>query len=324
MAHKITKLDRIVSLQPCWHKLEQIVPEITFDNSGLNWNVVKAPVTVNGELAGDWQAVVREDTNLILNIPKKSYEIIQNSRVWEMIDNALNGVDYHIQVAGSLQGCRKIFISISLDDKQDYCVNADKYKNFLTFATSHDGSMALEAYDTSVRVVCNNTLIASRADKGDINLKVMHTSNANFKIEDMEQTLERLFNKRDEFYSSLKFLAHKPMSADYANKILLGFVSSDAISTRAENVVSKIITLFKSGKGNHGKTYYDLLNGVTEFYTHHATENKEKALVSNEFGVAGERKVEFYDALLSDAALDNLAKRGEQLLKKQKSAVLVD
>lgn len=313
------KFDKIISLEKCWHGLEQIVPEIKFDNSGLDWTVEKRQLFIP---CGDdhcpvdgWQAVVRADNHLVLNIPKTTYSIIQNSRVWEIIENALVGVNHKVAVTGSLQNCRKVFISVSIDGKQDYVVNGDKFQNFLTFTTSHDGSIALECYDTSIRVVCQNTLNASRANKaGNVNLKVYHTKGNEFKIKDMEKTLEDLFVKREEFYNSLEYLANKPMTVEQANKILTGFLGSEELSTRVENQVEEIVGLFRNGKGNQGKSAYDLLNGVTEYFTHNASDNKVKLLTSNEFGSAGEKKVEFYDLLLSDKELDALAKRGEKLL----------
>jgi phage/plasmid-like protein (TIGR03299 family) len=327
MSAGIYQHDKVVSLKPTWHKLENIVEEIIFGNSGLDWLVEKRPIFIpvgmeQSQVDG-WQAIVRKDNNLVLNIPKKSYEIIQNSRVFEAIENSLVGVKHTIEVTGSLMNCRKVFISIAIDGKQDYLANGDKFKNFLTFATSHDGSLALEAYDTATRVVCQNTLNASRRDKGILNLSVLHKKNAEIKIEKMEQNLTELFEFRDEFYKSLEFLASRPMTVEQANKVLTGFIGrGDELSTRSENQIEEMVGLFQHGKGNNGKTVYDLLNGVTEYYTHNASENKAKAFASNEFGSAGEKKMDFYELCLSDAELNKLAAQGEKLLKAQ-SAVTV-
>ena len=327
MSANILKNDRIVSLEKCWHGLEEIVEQIEFANSGLDWQVEKRPLFIdcgNDKCRVDgWEAVVRKDKDLVLQIPKQSYAIIQNSRVWETLENALTGIGHKVQVTGSLGDCRKVFISISLDENQDYLVNKDKFRNFLTFVTSHDGTMAFEAYDTAIRVVCSNTLNASRSAKGNLNLKVYHTQNNELKIKDMEKTIDELLVKRQEFYTSLEYLMSKPVSLKQANEILTGFIANgEEVSTRAANQVETMLGLFQKGQGNSGVTAYDLLNGVTEYYTHQYTDNAVKRLVSNEFGAAGDKKIEFYDSLLSDVELDKLAKRGEKLLAAASAATV--
>lgn len=106
------------------------------------------------------------------------------------------------------------------------------------------------------------------------------------------------------------------MSLELANKVLAGFVvNGDEMSTRASNTVNAISNLFVAGIGNNGNTYADLLNGVTEYYTH--SNNKKNAFnnfQSSEFGGAAQTKAEFFDALMNDDTLNSLAKRGEKLL----------
>jgi phage/plasmid-like protein (TIGR03299 family) len=328
MSAGILKLDKIVSTEKCWHNLEELVEAINFSNSGLDWEVERRELFVpcNGTVCpvDGWQAIVRKDKDYTLNVAKNSYAIIQNSRVWQALEEALVGVNYKVVTTGSLQNCRKVFISVAIDGKQEYVVNGDKFMNYLTFASSHDCSMGLEAWDTSIRVCCQNTLKASRANKGDINLRVYHTKNNEFKIREMESTLESLFEKRQEFYTSLEYLMSKPMTLDRANQIVAGFVANgDELSTRAENQTDEIVGLFQHGKGNSGQTYFDLLNGVTEYFTHNASDNKQKLFVSNEIGSAGEKKVEFYDLLMNDDELNQLAARGDALLKARQQAVVV-
>jgi len=323
MSAGILKNDKIVSIAPCWHKMEQLVSSIDFLNSGLNWEVEKRDLFIpcgNDHCkVSNWQAVVRKDLDLVLNIPKTSYAMIQNSRLWEILSNSLVGVNYKVAVTGSLQDCRKVFISIQIDGKQDFVVNGDSFQSFITFVTSHDGSLALESYSTETRVCCMNTLNASRAAKGHVDLKVYHTKNNELKIQDMEKTLEEMFEKREDFYKSLEYLASKPLSLEQCNKLLTGFIGKgEELSTRAENQVNTMLGYFQKGIGNKGQTYYDSLNAVTQNFTHNASENKAKALASNEFGSAGNKKVEFYDILMSDNEIDRLVKQGERLLQANK------
>jgi phage/plasmid-like protein (TIGR03299 family) len=329
MSHQINKLDKVVATEKTWHGLEQIVEAITFENSGLNWEVEKRELFVpcDGTVCpvDGWQAIVRKDTHTVLNIPKKTYAIISNNRVWEALQEALVGVNYKVVSTGSLQNCRKVFISVAIEDKQDYVVNGDKFRNYISFITSHDGTLAFTAQDVSLRVVCFNTMTASLAQGGgSVDLKVYHSKNNEFKIREMEKTLEDLFIKREEFYKSVEYLMNKPVSLDKANQILTGFVGNgDELSTRAENQAQELVGLFQNGLGNNGQTYADLLNSVTQYFTHSVSDNKQKLFVSNEIGSAGQKKVEFFDLLMNDAELNQLAARGDALLKARQQAVVV-
>lgn len=320
MSANILENDTITATEKTWHGLETIVPAIEFDNSGLDWLVTerKAFMQHDGDMVEipNQKVICRQDNGLVLNISKDRYNIIQNERVWECLENALQGVNYTVKVAGSLGNCGKVFISVGIDGKQEYVVNGDKFKNHLTFVSSHDGSMSFQVYDTAVRVVCENTLNLSQRMKGEIKLNVRHSRNAEVRIQEMEKVLENLFQKREEFYSSYRYLVESPMTEDKAEKILVGWLNNGKkeVSTRTQNVVNNIVDRYKFGLGNNGQTKADLLNGVTEYFTRQSSDNRRKLYASSEFGLGAKRKAEFSDLIINDDQLDQLAANGEKML----------
>lgn len=322
MSHQIEKNDVIKATEPTWHRLEKIEKVITFDNSGLDWLVTSVPALqlINGEHkeVEGFQVIRRQDMpDCVINIAKDSYAIIQNERVWQALEASLQGIGYDILCTGSLGNCSKIFISLKLHDQQDYLVNGDSFKDYLTFTSSHDGSMAFEAFDTSLRVVCNNTLQYARKSKGGMKMRVLHTKNHELKIQGMEQAIESLFEKRAEYYANLERLANQTLSPEVAKRVIAGFLGDGEkeLSTRKKNQIDSIETLFESGQGNKGETVYDLLNGVTEYFTHHARKDGDsaKTFSQSEFGNGANKKAEFYD-LLTNGQLEDLAAKGEKLL----------
>ena len=314
MSHNIQKNDSCVTLESTWHGLEKIVPFIDYKSSGLDWKVEKHKImTENGIDINGYEAVIRPDKELTLNVAKDSYTLIQNEQLFEIISEGLTGINHKIVSAGSLGDCRKIYISVELCGHQDYLVNGDKFKNILSFVSSHDGSMALEAYDSSIRVVCANTLQWSRKQKGLLNLKVRHTQNSQLKIEGMKETIEKLFKKRESFYETYAGLCVRPMDSKKAEQIIAGFLAKgEDMSTRAYNQTQEITQLFRAGLGNKGETQADLLNAVTEYYTR-GGENKAKSFASSEFGSARDRKLDFFE-LMTDGEIDKIARRGEATL----------
>lgn len=325
MAHEIYENDKITAIESTWHGLETIVDKINLENSGLDWLVTSKPMSFvhNGEnnVVDGYQAIVRQDSGLVLNVAKDSYAIIQNHQIFDLIDNALEGVNYKINTAGSLFNCKKVFVSVQLEEKQDYLINGEAFKNYLTFTTSHDATLPFCVYDTSVRVVCNNTLKMSWADSrnGMVALRVMHTKNSNLHIASMHEKLDAIFQKRDEFYENYANLMLEKIDEKTAKNVLTGWMTpAKDVSTRTKNQIENVVDLFHSGAGNKGETKADLLNAVTEYYTHDANSNDAiKNLQSNEFGAYGDKKMAFSEVIFDDEALNKLAERGEKLLELQ-------
>jgi hypothetical protein len=315
MAANLLKKDTCFSLQKEWHGLETIVPEITYETSGLDWTVERQPILLEStgkQIKGHF-AVYCPEKEEVIQVAKDSYTLIQNSQLFEIMSEGLAGIPFKIVAAISLGNLQKVAVTVALEEKQDYLINGEEFKNFVTFASSHNGSMNLYSYDTSIKSICGNTLQWSLADKGILNLKVRHTKNSQVKIENMKQQIETLFKKREEWYTSYERLSQQPMSLEQAEKILFGFEAKNEISTRTRNKVGEIHQLFQNGLGNKGVNVGDIFGAITEYYTSKSSSNPGKAWASSEFGLGRDKKLAFWSAI-EDGELDKLAKRGEKLL----------
>lgn len=325
MSHNIKESDKVISIAKCWHGLETIVQVITFLTSGLNWTVGEFPLTANGQPIEGWKALIRSDINLVLHLFKDGYKVIQNAQIWTAMETALAGIPYRVVTAGSLGGCKRTFISIELLGQPDDYVRGDQFKNYLTFINSFDGFCTARLYGSNTRVVCQNTLNMSLSDKGFLDLSVKHTTGADLRFADMANTVQTYLQSKAAFYADLAKLADRPISAATAANLIAGFVAdpkTGKLSAKSANQGKKMMELFATGKGNKGQTRYDLLNGVTEYYTHETNpDNRGKALASNMLGTFGERKGDMLDILLSDAALDKWAAKGAAILADSEFAV---
>ena len=70
--------------------------------------------------------------------------------------DALLGEGVKYETAGSLQEGKKIWILAKLPEK--YIIEGEQIEPYLVFSSSHDGSGAIKAAMTPIRVVCQNTL----------------------------------------------------------------------------------------------------------------------------------------------------------------------
>ena len=134
-------------------------------------------------IVADKMATMRLDHNETLGLVSDKYGIVQNEDAFKFVDLFCSGQFAErdntpvIETCGVLGKGERVFVTakfpekIVLDAKRDDLVDM-----YMTFTTSHDGTGAVRAMVTPVRVVCNNTLtMALSHNIGRVSFR--HTSN---------------------------------------------------------------------------------------------------------------------------------------------------
>jgi phage/plasmid-like protein (TIGR03299 family) len=204
--------------QPAWHNLGTVFEEEVNTAEMLklahldNWNVRLEDVAIpeNFESDKSYSFVTRTNPfdktkNDVLGVVGERYVPLQNEDLFSFGDNLLDGGG-RWETAGSIRGGRVVFGSIALTDSITLDPNgrADKIDNYLLINTSHDGSIAIQASITPVRVVCANTLnlaLSSFKGKKDVKqtFKIRHTQTAEGKIAVAREALGLAHKYIDEF-----------------------------------------------------------------------------------------------------------------------------
>jgi phage/plasmid-like protein (TIGR03299 family) len=294
-----------------------------FPNTGLDWDVTKNPLVTL--LEGKYplpitshMSINRSDTEESIGIVGKGYEPIQNSRVWEALHRALNGVPFNVMGAGYTHHGGRIFIQAKVDGSADMKVNGDDFLNYFTLYSSHDGSSAFEIFDTSLRICCRNTLQAARRIGGkQFKLKVRHTRTADIRFENMMDQLDRIMANRQRTYRDLNYLNEIMLDRSEMLDWAVGFFNqANNLTGGASGKASESVRLAHTGTGNRGETAYDLLNGVTEMLTHgrdNTTRPATSLFKTSEFGSAADQKAHALDLLVAPRAFGRLVQRGREL-----------
>ena len=163
MAYGIMEYDWMLSAKERpWHGIGTVVEEAPTSEDAikiakLDWKIEQIPVMANGNQIPNYFANVRSDTNEALGVVRGRYKVVQNTEAFDFVDGIIENkdVECRYETAGSLFNGRKIFLLVRLPNKE---LLGDDVENYLFFTNSHDGSSALTAGITNVRVVCNNTL----------------------------------------------------------------------------------------------------------------------------------------------------------------------
>ena len=225
--------------QPAWHNLGTVFQEEVNTSKMLelahldNWNVRLEDVAIpeNFESDKSYSFVTRtnpfdKSKNDVLGVVGERYVPLQNEDLFSFGDNLLDGGG-RWETAGSIKNGRVVFGSIALTDSITLDPNgrADKIDNYLLINTSHDGSVAIQASITPVRVVCANTLnLALSAFKGKKDVKqtfkIRHTQTAEGKIAVAREALGLAHKYIDEFSLMANAMIEKEITGKQFDEIV--------------------------------------------------------------------------------------------------------
>ena len=244
MAHDLETQNGVASFasfrEPAWHNLgtvfdtEKNTSEMLVAANLNNWNVRLEDLEIPTTLVSDkqYQYVVRtnptdKSQTDVLGIVGQRYVPLQNEDLFSFGDNILDGGG-RWETAGSISGGRVVFGSLALERETVLDPNgvADVVKTYLLINTSHDGSIAIQASITPVRVVCANTLnlaLGSLKKKNGVkqSFKIRHTQTAQGKIQVARETLGLAHKYMDSFDIMAKAMIEKEVSAKQFNDIIL-------------------------------------------------------------------------------------------------------
>jgi phage/plasmid-like protein (TIGR03299 family) len=229
--------------QPAWHNLGTVFEQEVNTAEMLklahldNWNVRLEDVAIPEGFESDKSYSFVSRTNPfnaeqtdVLGVVGERYVPLQNEDLFSFGDNLLDGGG-RWETAGSIKGGRQVFGSIALADSITLDPNgrADKIDNYLLINTSHDGSIAIQASITPVRVVCANTLnLALSSFKGKKaakqTFKIRHTSTAEGKIAVAREALGLAKTYLDEFSLMANAMIEKEITkADFDKIVALAY-----------------------------------------------------------------------------------------------------
>jgi phage/plasmid-like protein (TIGR03299 family) len=213
----------------------------------------------------------------VLGVVGERYVPLQNEDLFDFADNLLdNGGRW--ETAGSIKGGRVVFGALALERETVLDPNgvSDKINTYLLVNTSHDGSIAIQASITPVRVVCANTLnlaLGNRGRNGSVkqSFKIRHTQTAQGKVAVAREALGLANAYMDEFDKMASAMIETEITKAQFDKIVeLAYPSpkddSKKVSlTKHANKIDLINDIYVGDFNNTiSGTAWGALNALTE------------------------------------------------------------
>ena len=224
---------------PAWHNLanriftqdEEVTTATMLEEAKLaNWNVRLSPLT--DHISESWNdvsnasLVIRDnpfnkEIDVLATVGKR-YKPVQNEELFAFADAIHDAnADCRWESAGSLKKGKVVFGTVDIPRTMvlDPQGANDETKLYLIVWTSHDGSVAVQAAVTPVRVVCQNTLnLAMRNAKQSF--KIRHTQSVEGRIQVARETLGLALGYFDEFEVQAKALYSQAITDAEFSKLI--------------------------------------------------------------------------------------------------------
>lgn len=309
MAHRIAKTngkDAFMSKrQIAWHGLGQTLNHDVNSReamvaAGLDYQVEKAPIytVLENENSGSPVAfpekmiTYRTDDNTKFGIVGKDYEIIQNLECFGFFDAVLGSNNMFYETAGALNEGATVFITAKVP--QSLVIGKDIVDQYLLLTNSHDGSSAIRAMFTPVRVVCNNTLQVALKGRAKGAVSMRHTKNVRQQFKTAQDILG--FAKRQGEIAEQQYNQIAKMSItdtdlrDYIDNVFPNLSGKEETSTRLANIRSDVFNYTMQGPGQQeieGNMWW-AYNGITGYFQNFKNGSAEDLMKSNIFGSGAE------------------------------------
>ncbi len=244
MAHGITETDVLAftgDRSKIWHGLGKQIPEglsasEVFPMVGLDWETELVPIYYkqggkNIEL-GDHRAHLRRDTNTLLGLVSDGYKPLDNGDLAKFCDGLVDA-GAPVSTAASLLGGKRVFCFLKLPNTFDV-VKGDPVDTYIAVSNGHGGFASFQAYPTSIRGICQNTLAWSEKDLGR-GVRFHHTGDFEAKLEQARMIMGLAVTEAEQFEKQVKALANTDLSKGQIKTFMeMAFIASFGKSPNKE------------------------------------------------------------------------------------------
>ena len=298
MSHELATIQNKIAMvfagESPWHHLgtpltaeEMRNVEIAMYSATLNWNVeLENMYLASGRPVESHRAVIRDLDRAQLGVVGKDYQPMQNFEIFGPLQDAIDKFGATIEAAGALGNGSRVWMLAKMPDSNSEIVAGDKIKPYFLIHGAHNGSAAVTARPSPIRVVCQNTLEAAFAsDRAAVSIR--HTASGPARLAEISRFIEKMLVGHARTTSVFKMLAQTPISLDdmieYSEKVwpVKKQTEEEAVvqtlladgsfkQSRAEEAREVVLALLDKGIGAElaPRTAWTAYNAVTEYVDH--------------------------------------------------------
>lgn len=274
-----------------WHGLGTRVEEApnsaeALRLAGLDWTVEGKPIyDMYGNVINGFKANTRSSDNSVLGIVTDRYRVLQNVDAFQFTDNLIGG-DVKYETAGSLNNGKRIWLLAKLPSTK---IIDDEVIPYVCFTNSFDGTGAIKAIVTGIRVVCQNTLSLSLSS-AKRSWSIRHQGDIEGKIAEARETLELTEIYMDELAKQADRWANVTINEEAIQNALnkLFPVKEDDTERKKRNVQDAkdqfMVCYFAPDIAKFQNTAWGFINAASDYVTHSVPKRMTDKYAENRWG----------------------------------------
>jgi phage/plasmid-like protein (TIGR03299 family) len=216
--------------EPAWHALGTVVTDDisvldAIEMGGIDFQYHKIPVGYslpNGRFVEvkDQFMVVREPVIddpdwRDLGIVGKDYTFLQNTELAEGLDKLAKETGWKFETVGALGHGETVFMTLKIGDRD---IKGDKFDNYVIVSDGKVANRALSIAIAPIRVVCQNTLMASD-NAANFKVKVNHSRYIRSQYDFWTDNLGEIERAQNAVFDSMDQMASVKISEADADQI---------------------------------------------------------------------------------------------------------
>jgi phage/plasmid-like protein (TIGR03299 family) len=245
----------------------------------LPWNPVSLNLgtLLDSEGADGWQVIRRSDNDYVLHVTRESYSILDHDLAKEAVEAFATG-GAEISTLGTINNGRQGYACLTVPDGGIQVPgDTSLVQGYILITWSHDGTVVFTFKDTTVRVVCKNTLGMGLSETSRYAHRIKHTRFAKVRVKDAIAAIANAqqgmvaFAKEAEALATVEFTDEMWRTfADSLFPLPEGDDVSDLLVTRAQDKQDALLSL-RGGEtvaGDLAHNAWGAYNAAVEVYDH--------------------------------------------------------
>ncbi len=230
-------------------------------------------------------AVVQEfdGAERVVGVVGKDYQVVQNERYEELMDQLMGATGARISQAGDYYGNGKqVFFTMELPESV-LIGGRDLIDHRLTIFTSHDGSMSITPVITSIRAYCANCKNAAISASA-VFARIRHTNGAEDRLTNAQDRLTISFKEIETYTKQAEILINTPTTDETFFAMVKDLFP--AATTKKAETMEKTRTaelrdiLHGPTNANIDGTAWAAFNTITQWQQHRPSVSPQLALRS--------------------------------------------
>lgn len=241
----------------------------------LDWDVEKCPLYLaDGTPVDNFFCNVKSDDGKQLGVVGKDYGIVSNKDAFEFIDSMIDG-GAEFECAGSYRDLKKTFIVAKTEPMK---ILDDNFQPYILVTNSFDGSGAVQAMFTPIRVFCSNCLVAANK-QAPFKIPIRHSRNVLDRLQIAKETLLKntryleYLKTQSETWATTKFT-----KSDFNKHVIPAVLKEMKVTdvkerkrnkNREEEVRNEIMKTYNATDlNNYSNTAYRAIQAIADYESH--------------------------------------------------------